>query len=63
MISASLIARRAVAEETLNRDLAELRVWYAAGAIKEVLELAGTAGSADRQSLGLQRSPIVELSK
>ena len=32
-------ARRAVAEETLNRDLAELRVWYAAGAIKEVLEL------------------------
>jgi outer membrane protein len=29
-------ARRAVAEETLNRDLAELRVWYAAGAIKEV---------------------------
>jgi outer membrane protein len=24
-------ARRAVAEETLNRDLAELRVWYAAG--------------------------------
>jgi outer membrane protein len=28
-------ARRAVAEETLNRDLAELRVWHAAGAIKE----------------------------
>lgn len=28
-------ARRAVAEETLNRDLAELRVWYAAGAMKE----------------------------
>ena len=27
-------ARRAVAEETLNRDLAELRVWYAAGQIK-----------------------------
>jgi outer membrane protein len=27
-------ARRAVAEETLNRDLAELRVWYAAGDIK-----------------------------
>lgn len=27
-------ARRAVAEETLNRDLAELRVWYAAGALK-----------------------------
>ena len=27
-------ARRAVAEETLNRDLAELRVWYAAGEIK-----------------------------
>jgi outer membrane protein len=30
-------ARRAVAEETLNRDLAELRVWYAAGAIKEAV--------------------------
>lgn len=30
-------ARRAIAEETLNRDLAELRVWYAAGAIKEGL--------------------------
>lgn len=30
-------ARRAVTEETLNRDLAELRVWYAAGAIKEAL--------------------------
>lgn len=28
-------ARRAVAEETLNRDLAELRVWHAAGAIKD----------------------------
>jgi outer membrane protein len=27
-------ARRAVAEETMNRDLAELRVWYAAGNIK-----------------------------
>jgi outer membrane protein len=27
-------ARRAVAEETLNRELAELRVWYAAGDIK-----------------------------
>ena len=30
-------ARRAVAEETLNRELAELRVWYAAGAIKEAV--------------------------
>jgi outer membrane protein len=30
-------ARRAVSEETLNHDLAELRVWYAAGAIKEAL--------------------------
>lgn len=28
-------ARRAVNEETLNRELAELRVWYAAGGIKE----------------------------
>lgn len=32
-------ARRAVAEETLNRDLAELRVWHAAGAIKEAVGL------------------------
>src|SRR6185436_9846938 len=30
-------ARRAVAEETLNRDLAGLRVWYAAGALKEAV--------------------------
>jgi outer membrane protein len=33
-------ARRAVAEETLNRDLAELRVWYTAGAIKEAVGVA-----------------------
>jgi outer membrane protein TolC len=31
-------ARRAVAEETLNRDLAGLRVWYAAGSIKEKVQ-------------------------
>jgi len=30
-------ARRAVAEETLNHDLAELRVWYAAGDIKKAV--------------------------
>jgi outer membrane protein len=30
-------ARRAIAEETLNRQLAELRVWYAAGAMKEAV--------------------------
>lgn len=30
-------ARRAVAEETLNRDLAELRAWHAAGAMKEAV--------------------------
>jgi outer membrane protein len=33
-------ARRAVAEESLNRDLAELRVWYAAGALKEAVGVA-----------------------
>jgi len=33
-------ARRAVAEETLNRDLAELRVWFAAGSIKEAVGVA-----------------------
>jgi len=36
-------ARRAVAEETLNRDLAALRVWYAAGDLKPALGLAETA--------------------
>jgi len=30
-------ARRAVAEETLNRDLAELRVWFAAGQMKQAV--------------------------
>jgi outer membrane protein len=30
-------ARRAVAEETLNKDLAELRVWFAAGAMKDAV--------------------------
>ena len=32
-------ARRAVAEETLNRDVAGLRVWYASGAMREALNL------------------------
>ncbi len=32
-------ARRAVAEETLNRDVAALRVWYASGAMREALNL------------------------
>lgn len=36
-------ARRAVAEETLNRDLAELRVWYAAGSLKQALGVSGPA--------------------
>ncbi|HEV2721991.1 MAG TPA: hypothetical protein VG323_18365, partial [Thermoanaerobaculia bacterium] len=30
-------ARRAVAAETLNRDLSQLRVWYAAGALKDAV--------------------------
>ena len=30
-------ARRAVNEESLNHDLAQLRVWYAAGALKEAV--------------------------
>lgn len=41
-------ARRAVAEETLNRDLAELRVWHAAGAMTDAVGLitkTGTTGS------------------
>jgi outer membrane protein len=32
-------ARRAVAEETLNRDLAQLRVWYAAGELKDAVNV------------------------
>jgi outer membrane protein len=32
-------ARRAVAEETLNRDIAALRVWYSSGAMREALNL------------------------
>ncbi len=32
-------ARRAVSEESLNRDLAELRVWYASGAMREQLNV------------------------
>ena len=32
-------ARRAVAEETLNRDVAALRVWFASGAMREALNL------------------------
>jgi outer membrane protein len=36
-------ARRAVAEETLNRDLAELRVWHAAGAMTDAVKLINSA--------------------
>jgi outer membrane protein len=36
-------ARRIVAEETLNRDLSELRVWYAAGSLKQAVGVAGPA--------------------
>lgn len=35
-------ARRAVAEETLDRELAELRVWYAAGQIKNALQVSSS---------------------
>jgi len=36
-------ARRAVNEETLNRDIAELRVWYAAGAMKAAVNVTSGA--------------------
>jgi outer membrane protein len=36
-------ARRAVNEETLNRDIAALRVWYAAGAMKEAVNATSGA--------------------
>jgi outer membrane protein len=39
-------ARRAVAEETLNHDLAGLRVWYAAGALKEAVGVSAPAAQA-----------------
>lgn len=45
-------ARRAVAEETLNRDLAELRVWYAAGALKDAVGVANTTHSSTNTSNG-----------
>ncbi len=35
-------ARRAVASETLNHNLAQLRVWYAAGAIKDAVGVGAT---------------------
>ena len=51
-------ARRAVAEETLNRELAELRVWYAAGALKEAVGVEavprGSSGSSPRNSEALR---------
>ena len=41
-------ARRAVAEESLNRELAELRVWYSAGALEDALNLrSGSTRPAD----------------
>jgi outer membrane protein len=40
-------ARRAVAEETLNRDLAELRVWFAAGQIKAALGAAAAPSAVE----------------
>lgn len=45
-------ARRAVAEETLNHDLAELRVWYAAGAMKDAVGVTspGPEAVADAKS-------------
>lgn len=43
-------ARRAVAEETLNRDLAELRVWYAAGGIKDAVGVLDPEQSEGSQS-------------
>lgn len=50
-------ARRAVAAETLNRDLAELRVWYAAGALKDAVGVAtaGNAADASREGRGARQ--------
>lgn len=46
-------ARRAVAEETLNHDIAALRVWYAAGQIKEAVGLP--EGAAGQNKAGVAR--------
>jgi outer membrane protein len=50
-------ARRAVAEETLNHDLAQLRVWYAAGALKDAVGVAEPAGEPAVHSAGSQPAP------
>lgn len=47
-------ARRAVAEETLNRDLAELRVWYAAGAMKEAVGVTDVVAGAKADATSVQ---------
>jgi outer membrane protein len=43
-------ARRAVAEESLNRDIAALRLWYAAGAIREAVGVASPAATTEAQT-------------
>jgi outer membrane protein len=48
-------ARRAVAEETLNRDLAELRVWHAAGAIKESVGVNASTAARAQVSNGVTK--------
>jgi outer membrane protein len=57
-------ARRAVAEDTLNRNLSELRVWYAAGSLKLALDLVApvnrsTAPAAPQASTTAIMSPTV----
>jgi outer membrane protein TolC len=47
-------ARRAVAEETLNRDLAELRVWYAAGALKDAVGASTVVPAAATSTTGAE---------
>ncbi len=49
-------ARRAVAEDTLNRDLAELRVWYAAGGLKPALGVSLPVRTADASSVSAFRA-------
>jgi outer membrane protein len=49
-------ARRAVAEDTLNRDLAELRVWYASGGLKPALGVSAPARTAEVSSLSSFRT-------
>jgi outer membrane protein len=49
-------ARRVVAEETLNHDLAQLRVWYAAGALKDAVNVGPASAGQGGLKAALHRA-------